>query len=224
MSCSLPQAKHLNLIIDLWSSSCPAINTKTFCELCWVNYFAHSRLILLFTRSWSMFLGGGGLTDPRPCQTRVTLCIKHGHIMWRGLAVPLHYLKLYQVMSRWMNPFIRAANSHYSAVIKCEGSGWEVPRLTGGTQWDLEPLNLPSGTLNPISGSSGMLQLTAHSPVTNLSVGLWSGSWPKGTHLASWWLHSSSSRSSSRTRTLLPISLVALDLQLHKTFLHLQKW
>lgn len=92
--------------------------------------------------------------------------------MWRGRAALLHYLKLYQVMSRWMNPFIRAANSHYSAAIKSEGSGWEVPRLTGGTQWDLEPLNLPSGTLNPISGSPRMLQLTAHSPVTNLSVGL----------------------------------------------------
>lgn len=63
-------------------------------------------------------------------------------------------------------------NSHYSAAIKCESSGWEVPRLTGGTQWDPEPLNLPSGTLNPITGSPRTLQLTAHSPVTNLSVGL----------------------------------------------------
>lgn len=89
--------------------------------------------------------------------------------MWRARAALLHYLKLDQVMSRWMNLFIRAANSHYSAAIRLTGEGGVEG---GGTQWDLEPLNLPSGTLNPISGSPGMLQLTAHCPVTNLSVGL----------------------------------------------------
>lgn len=48
-------------------------------------------------------------------------------------------------------------NSHYATAIKFESSGWEVPRLTGGTEWDLEPLNLPCGTLNPITGSPRML-------------------------------------------------------------------
>lgn len=43
--------------------------------------------------------------------------------MWRARAALLHYLKLDQVMSRWMNLFIRAANSHYSAAIRLTGEG-----------------------------------------------------------------------------------------------------
>lgn len=113
------------------------------------------RLISVVCMGMSMFLGGGGLTDPRPRQSRVTLCIKHGHIMWRGRAVMLHYLKLYQVMSRWMNPFIRATNTHYSAVIKSEGSGWEVPRLTGEPSGTWSPLICPMEPLIPLVGAPG---------------------------------------------------------------------
>lgn len=48
------------------------------------------------------------VTDSQPRQSRVTLCTKRGRIMWHCHAALLHYLKLYQVMSWWMSPFIRA--------------------------------------------------------------------------------------------------------------------
>lgn len=94
-------------------------------------------------------------------QSHVMLCVKHAssHVTLCGTGVLCCYIISNYIKSCHGGRILslEQENSHYATAIKFESSGWEVPRLTGGTEWDLEPLNLPCGTLNPITGSPRML-------------------------------------------------------------------